>query len=35
MNNADSTTTSTITSSDLPAILIGGPPNAGKSVLNI
>ena len=33
MNNTDSTTTSTITSSDLPAILIGGPPNAGKSVL--
>lgn len=33
MNNTDSTTSNTITSKELPAILIGGPPEAGKSVL--
>ncbi len=33
MPNTDSTTSSIITANSLPAILIGGPPNAGKSVL--
>ena len=33
MVNTDSTTDTIITANPLPAILIGGPPNAGKSVL--
>jgi CRISPR-associated protein Csx3 len=33
MVNTDSTTSSIITANSLPAILVGGPPNAGKSVL--
>ena len=33
MVNTESTTNSVITANSLPAILIGGPPNAGKSVL--
>lgn len=33
MINTDNTTSPPVTFDDLPAILIGGPPNAGKSVL--
>lgn len=33
MVSTDGTTSDILTSKDLPAILIGGPPNAGKSVL--
>ncbi|MBV9690939.1 MAG: hypothetical protein JO202_14670 [Ktedonobacteraceae bacterium] len=33
MVNIDNTSSSTITAESLPAILIGGPPRAGKSVL--